>query len=93
MPERVTPPPYRQKDEQQGLYILPIPKFSPRARLCFGPSDLVNTQEDGNITRSNPFTGNAGETVRTDSPQKRLEDPEEGWTFQGKKKEKKWYAR
>jgi hypothetical protein len=43
MPEHITPLPHRQKDEQQGLYIQPIPVFSPRARLYFAPSDLANT--------------------------------------------------
>jgi hypothetical protein len=39
-----------------------------------------------NIANSNPFIGNIGETVRIEVLQKRFEDPEEGWTFQGKKK-------
>jgi hypothetical protein len=93
MSVRVTPLPHRQKFEQQGLATLPIHVFSPRTRLLFVTVDLANTQENGNMARTNPFAGSSGETVRTDTQQKRLEDPEEGWSFQRKKKKQGMPAR
>jgi hypothetical protein len=54
--------------------------------LSFATSDLANSPTKGNITSFNPFEGNIGEAVKTNILQKQLEDPREGWTFQGKKK-------
>jgi hypothetical protein len=54
--------------------------------MLFVTSDLAIPQVNGNLAKSNPFVGISGETFRTDTQQKRPEDPEEGWTFVGKKK-------
>jgi hypothetical protein len=47
---------------------------------------LASFPRNGNIASLNPFVENLGETVRIDLLQRRLEDPGEGWTFQGKKR-------
>jgi hypothetical protein len=54
--------------------------------LSFATSELASSPGNGNIASLNPFAGNFGETVRTDLLQRQLEDPGEGWTFQGKRK-------
>jgi hypothetical protein len=54
--------------------------------LSFATSELASSPGNGNIASLNPFAGNFGETVRIDLLQRQLEDPGEGWTFQGKRR-------
>jgi hypothetical protein len=84
--ECIASPPHRLNREQQGISILPTYESTPRTRLSFTTSNLANSPVNGNIANYNPFARNIGETVRTDILHKQLEDPGEGWTFQGKKK-------
>ncbi len=86
MSECIASPPHRLNREHQGIYILPIHESTPRTRLSFATSELANSPVNGNIASFNPFARNIGETVRTNILQKQLEDPGEGWTFQGKNK-------
>jgi hypothetical protein len=88
MDGNISTPPLRQQTEQQNLAALPSPVFSPRSRMLFVIADLAISQEKGNLANANPnpFAGNSGEKLNSATQQKRSEDPEEGWTFQGKKK-------
>ncbi|CAK9254738.1 unnamed protein product [Sphagnum jensenii] len=70
-------PPHRLTREQQ--------ESTPRTRLSFATSELASSPGNGNIANLNPFAGNFGEAGRTDLLQRQLEDPGEGWTFQGKR--------
>jgi len=79
-------PPHRLTREQQGTTIPLDQEFAPRARLSFVTSELASSPGNGNTANLNPFAGNFGETVRTDLLQRQLEDPGEGWTFQGKRR-------
>jgi hypothetical protein len=54
--------------------------------LSFATSELASSLGIGNMANFNPFAGNLGETIRTDLLQRQLEDPGEGWTFQGKRR-------
>jgi hypothetical protein len=86
MTECIASLPHILNKEQQGISILPTHEFTPKTRLSFATLELANSPVNGNITSFNRVAGNIGETVRTDILQKQLEDPGEGWTFQGKKK-------
>ncbi|CAM6059114.1 unnamed protein product [Sphagnum tenellum] len=79
-------PPHRLTREQQGTAIPLDQEFTPRTRLSFATSELASSPRNGNIASLNPFAGNFGETVRTDFLQRQLENPGEGWTFQGKRR-------
>jgi len=78
--------PHRLTREQQGTTILPAQESTPRTRLSFATSKLASSPRNGNIASLNPFERNFGEMVRTDLLQRQLEDPREGWTFQGKRR-------
>ncbi|CAK9255586.1 unnamed protein product [Sphagnum jensenii] len=86
MLECTVSPPHRLTREQQGTAILPAQESTPRTRLSFTTSELASSPGNGNIASLNPFAGNFGETVRIDLLQRQLEDPGEGWTFQGKRR-------
>jgi hypothetical protein len=51
--------------------------------LAFATSKLANTPGNGNMANLNPFER---ETIKIDLFQGQLEDPGEGWTFQGKRR-------
>ncbi len=71
---------------QQGTTIPLDQEFTPRTKLSFVTSELASSPGIENTASLNPFAGNFGETGRTDFLQRQLEDPGEGWTFQGKRR-------
>jgi hypothetical protein len=84
--ECIVSPPHKLTREQLGTTILPAQESTPRTRLSFATSELASFPGNGNIASLNMFAENLGETVRTELLQRRLEDPGEGWTFQGKRR-------
>jgi hypothetical protein len=84
--ECIVSPPHKLTREQLGTTILPAQESTPRTRLSFATSELASFPRNGNIASLNMFAENLGETVRTELLQRRLEDPGEGWTFQGQRR-------
>jgi len=79
-------PPHRLAKEQKGIVLLSIQESTPRTRLSFTTSELASSSGSGDLANLNPFAGNYGEASRTGLLQSQLEDPGEGWTFQGKRR-------
>jgi len=79
-------PPHRLAREQHSVVLLPVQESTPRTRLSFATSELASSPGTGNMASLNPFAGNYGEASRTGPLQRQLEDPGEGWTFQGKRR-------
>jgi len=79
-------PPHRLTREQNGTVLLSVQESTPKTRLSFATSELASSLGTGNMASLNPFAGNLGEASRTGLLQRQLEDPGEGWTFQGKRR-------
>jgi len=86
MADYTVSPPHRLTRDQQGTIIPLVQESTPRTRLSFATSELASSPGIGNMANLNPFAGNLGEMIRTDLLHRQLEDPEEGWTFQGKRR-------
>jgi len=80
-------PPHRLTREQQGTTIPLDQEFAPRARLSFVTSELASSPGNGNTANLNPFAGNFGETVRTDSPPKTTRGSRRGMDLPRQKKD------
>jgi hypothetical protein len=79
-------PSHRSAREQHSVVPLPAQEFTPRTKLSFVTLELASSPEIGNLASLNPFARNLGEASRSSPLQKQLEDPGEGWTFQGKRR-------
>jgi hypothetical protein len=86
MVDYIVSPPHRLTRDQQGTVIPPVQESTPRARLSFATLELASSPGIGNMANLNPFAGNLGERIRIDLLHRQLEDPGEGWTFQGKRR-------
>jgi hypothetical protein len=83
MSECTFSPPHRLAREHQDPINQSDQESTPRTKLHFATPELANTPGRGSKEALNPFEGN---TTRTDLLQGQLEDPGEGWTFQGKRR-------
>ncbi|CAM6019479.1 unnamed protein product [Sphagnum balticum] len=76
-------PPHRLTKEHQGTITLPVQESTPKTKLSFATLELASTPGNGNIANINPFEG---KTIRIDLLHGQMEEPGEGWTFQGKRR-------
>jgi hypothetical protein len=83
MSECTVSPPHRLAREHQDTINQSGQEATPRTKLHFATPELANTPGSGSKEALNPFEGN---TIRTDLLQGQMEDPGEGWTFQGKRR-------
>ncbi len=83
MSECTVSPPHRLAREHQDMINHSGQESTPRTKLHFATPELASTPGIGSMETLNPFEG---KMIKRDLLQGQLEDPGEGWTFQGKRR-------